>query len=296
MNRALFTALLIAGIGFTLATTRGQEVQESDPAVALTAALSAACRANASLFANYLTADNAAAFRGLPEEQRAALMKRFSLAGEAGRPLISSDEKNRTILRCQTPGGTVEFHFGDERVRENLAFIPVSVANSQQAEFGMVRESGRWRILSLGLVLFDIPQLTHQWIEADLQAREDAAIATLRGLSEAIQTYHRAWGKLPESLSELGPAAKDQISPEQANLVNEHLAAGSQGGYRFRYRIVPAADGSDEKFEIAAAPEEYAKTGRRSFFLDAQGKIHSADKQGAVATAEDPLFEGEKSP
>src|SRR6202041_126466 len=102
---------------------------------------------------------------------------------------------------------TVGHRFGATRVEENLAFIPVAVVNSQQADFGMVREGGSWRLLSLGLVLFDVPQLATQ---------EDTAIADLRALAEAIQTYRRAFGKLPESLEQLGPAPKDQISPDQA--------------------------------------------------------------------------------
>jgi hypothetical protein len=272
-----------------------QEAHDSEPAAALSAALAAACRANAETFAKYLTADNATAFRAMPEDQRAAFMKRLSLSDEAGKPLISADPQQHTVLRCQTSGGSAEYRFGDTRVRENLAFISVTVPGSQASEFGLVRETGGWRLLSLGLLLLDIPQLSKQWLEQDVAARDDAVIQTLRGLADAIQTYVRSWGKLPESLSQLGPAPPDQISPEQASLVNEHLAAGSQRGYSYRYRIVPAPDGSETAFELAAAPEDYGKTGRRSFFLDARGKVHAADKQGAIATSDDPPIEGEKT-
>ena len=69
--------------------------------------------------------------------------------------------------------------------------------------------------------------------------------------------------------------------------MNDRLAAGSDGGYRFRYRIVTGAQEDETAFELAATPEEYGKTGRRSFLLDAAGKIHGADKQGDSATADD---------
>jgi hypothetical protein len=279
-----------------LTSTNAQEIRESDPTAALSSALVAACRGNEVQFANYLTADNAAAFRALPAEQRTALLKRLSLSDEPGKSLISSDPQNRTVLRCEGSGGTVEFRFGDARVRENLAFIPVAAVNSEQTEFGLVREGGGWRLLSLGLVLLDVPQLAKKWAEQDLEAREDAAIATLHSLADVIDTYRRAFGKLPQSLTQLGPAPKDQISPEQASLVNERLAAGSQGGYHFRYRIVSASDQNDERFELAAAPDDYSKTGQRSFFLDVSGKIHGADKHGALGTADDPLLSGEKTP
>ncbi len=295
--RTNFAALLAASLLALVAAlpAHAQEAHDSEPAAALSAALAAACRANADTFAKYLTADNAAAFRALPEDQRTAFMKRLSLSDEPGKPLISADPQQHTVLRCQTSGGSAEYRFGDARVRENLAFIPVTVPGSHASEFGLVRETGGWRLLSLGLLLLDIPQLSKQWVDQDFAAREDAVIQTLRGLADAIQTYVRSWGKLPESLAQLGPAPPDQISPEQASLVNEHLAAGSQRGYSYRYRIVPAPDGGETAFELAAAPEDYGKTGRRSFFLDTKGKVQAADKHGAVATSDDPSIEGEKT-
>ncbi|MGH9746157.1 MAG: hypothetical protein ACRD59_08615 [Candidatus Acidiferrales bacterium] len=275
--------------------THAQENAASGAATALSAALSAACRANETQFANYLTADSAAAFRALPAIQRTALVRRFALTDDPGKPLASTDAQNHTVLRCEASKATIEYRFGDARVHENLAFIPVTVANSERTEFGLIRENGAWRLLSLGLVLLDIPQLAKQWDASDLIAREEAAVQSLRDLAAAIERYSRAWGKLPESLAALGPAPPGDISPEQASLVNANLAAGKQNGYLFRYRIVPDANGNDTRFELAATPEKYGENGRRSFFLDSEGKIHADDKHGAVAGPDDPLLAGEKS-
>lgn len=287
---ALSVAVALLLMFFSAAPVWAQDGAESGPASALAAALSAACRADESHFANYLTQQNAAAFKALPADQRAPLLQRFSLVGEAGKPLLDSDPQNHIVLRCQTPETTSEFRFGDPRVHENLAFIPVAVVDGRQTQFGLVRENGGWRLISLGLVLLDIPQLSKQWAESDVAAREQAAIAALRGLADAIETYRRAYGKLPDSLAELGPAPKDQISPEQASLVDEHLAAGSAAGYKFRYRIVSSAQDEHQTFELAAVPEAYGKTGRQSFLMDASGKIHAADKHGDLATADDSLL------
>ncbi|HUA00323.1 MAG TPA: hypothetical protein VMB02_08335 [Candidatus Aquilonibacter sp.] len=266
-----------------------QTAAPSDAASALAGALSAACRANENEFANYLTADNAAAFHALPPDERASFMKRFSLSDEAGKPLISSDDRNHTVLRCMTAEQTAEFRFGAVRMRENLAFIPVSVVQAQQTQFGLVRENGGWRLLSLGLVLLDIPELSRQWAESDVAAREDAAISTLHSLAQAIHTYHDAYAKLPGSLAAMGPAPKNQISDEQADLIDAKLASGSVGGYQFRYRLAsPANLDGDPTFEIAATPEDYGKGGRRSFLLDGDGRLHGADKHGEMATADDP--------
>jgi len=168
--------------------------------------------------------------------------------------------------------------------------------NSEQTDFGLVRENGGWRLLSLGLVLLDIPQLAKQWAEQDIAAREEAAITTLRVLADAIDTYRRAFSKLPESLAQLGPAPQTGISPERSSLVSEHLANGESSGYHFRYRIVGAAGGTDESFEIAAAPDAYGKTGRRSFFYDSMGRVHGGDLHGAFGTNESPLIPAEKTP
>jgi type II secretory pathway pseudopilin PulG len=284
LSAAVFLALLGAANVFA------QEGHETEPAAALSAALMAACRANETQFANYLTGDNAAAFRALPDDQRTAFLQRFSLSDQPGKPLISSDTQNHTVLRCIAPAGTAEFRFGDVRIHENLAFLPVTAVNGQRTDFGLIRESGGWRLLSLGLVLLDIPQLSKQWAEGDLAAREDAAIANLHGLADAIQSYRTAWNRLPDSLAQLGPAPKDEVSPDQASLVNEHLAAGSSAGYRFRYRVVPAGEEGSESFEIAAMPEGYGKSGRRSFLLDSAGKIHAVDRHGDLATLDDPLI------
>jgi hypothetical protein len=267
----------------------------ADPAAALADTLVAACRANEADFANHLTVANAVAFRALAATQRSELMKRLSLSDEPGKPLLSSDNDKHIVLRCRATNTTVEYRFGTTRVQENLAFIPVAVVNSEQAEFGMVRDGGGWRLLSLGLVLFDVPQLAKQWAAADLAAREDAAIADLRALAEAIRRYQRAFGKLPDSLEQLGPAPKDQISPEQASLVPADMAAGKQGGYVFRYRISPDANGNDNDFELAATPEAYGRPSKRSYFMDTAGKVHGDDKHGKVATVDDPLIPGEKA-
>lgn len=269
--------------------------KETDPSAALVSALTAACRMQDTRFAIYLTADNAAAFRALPAEQRIAFMRRLSLTDNAGRPLLSSDAKNHPVLRCEAVEGTSELRLGDARIHENLAFIPVSVPGGQQTQFGMVREGGGWRIISLGLVLFDIPELSKEWAAADLAAKETDVRKTLENLAVTIRRYDDAFGRLPESLSEMGPAPQDQISPEQANLIDASLADGKENGYVYRYRIVPDPNGASTKFELAASPAEYGKTGRVSFFLDSDGNMHGADKRGAVATIDDPVISAEKN-
>ncbi len=299
MPRPLTISFVIALL-LVPVVARAQEASAAGPAAALSEALGAACRQNEAQFARYLTADNAAAFRELTPGARTALMKRFVLLDEPGRPLLSSDAQGRTVLRCETPGITAELRFGETRLRENLAFIPVEIPRQSEAarrvEFGMVREGGGWKLLSVGLLLLELPTLARQWAlereTSEIEAGETSAIAALRKLAESIGTYRRAFGMFPETLAQLGPAPKEGISPDAAGLVDAKLAAGKRGGYVFRYRILPASgEGAEAGFELAATPAEYGKAGRRSFLLDAAGRLRGGDKQGAVATTTDPVIE-----
>lgn len=277
------------------AQTQVASSAQTNPADALAGALTAACRGNETEFSSFFTADNATAFRALPKDQRTQLLRRFSLVDDPGRPLLSSDEHNHTVLRCETPSTAVEFRFGEPRVHENLAFIPVTVVDGQPAQFGFVREGGGWRIISLGLVLLDIPELSQQWAGEDTAQRENSIVLAIQGLTEAINRYKTAFGKLPDSLAQLGPADPGQISPDQASMVSKDLASGAVGGYHFSYHVIASADPKNQTFEIGAKPDEYGKNGRRSFLQDGAGRIHAADKHGAAATADDPALETDNS-
>lgn len=265
---------------------------EANPVAALTSALIAACRQSESVFVNYLTDENQTAFRELPPPQRLNLMRRLVLLEEPGRPQVDYAPGGRTILTCKSDSVSAVLRLGPERAGENLAFIPVETNGSQTTVIGMVREGGGWRILSLGVLLLDIPQLRERWAEIELEEKERAAILLLRRLRDAIATYREAFGRLPESLAQLGPSEDGLIAPEAAQLIDAELAAGEKAGYRFRYRILPPAqEGGAPSYELACAPVEYGVTGRRSFYLDASGVLRGGDKQGAIATASDPRIE-----
>jgi len=295
----LFILVVLPVAALSVNAAPPQQSVAASPETSLSGALSAACRQDHEAFANFLTSDNAAAYRKLPVPQRTALMKRFVLLEDPGRPLLSTSATGHPVVRCEAPGISTEMRFAETRLRENLAFIPMEIPlpgePSRSITFGLVREGGNWKLLSVGLILLDIPSMEKQWEQADLDAREDEAVAALRTLATALESYRRTYGKLPDTLEPLGPAPQGGISPEAANLVDAELSTGKRAGYTIRYRIVPASGNlTDEeanqtaKFELAATPVEYDKDGRRSFYLDSDGVLRGADKQGAVATSTDP--------
>ena len=290
--------MAIAALSGTNARAQQQQAS-ANPETALSDALSAACRQDSPAFANSLTADNAAAFRTLPGAQRTAMMKRFVLLDEPGRALLSTSTKGQKIVRCESPSFTTEMRLGETRVRENLAFVPIEIPitgeNPRTITFGLVREGGNWKLLSVGLIMLDVPAMAKQWEQADLDAGEDAAIADLRSVALALDTYRRSYGKLPDTLTVLGPAPPNGVSPEAAGLLDADLAGGSKDGYTIRYSITPAAGSMPEDdankaetFSLFSSPKDYGKTGRRSFFLDSSGVLRGADKQGGIATPTDP--------
>ncbi len=294
---ALAGACVSSPLAQQLPPQRGQPGTEANPIAALTSALVAACRQTESAFVNYLTDENQTAFRKLPPQQRLNLMRRLVLLEVPGRPQVDYAPAGRTILTCKAEGASVVLRLGPERTGENLAYIPVETSEGQNTVIGMVREGGGWRILSLGVLLLDIAQLRERWAQIELEEKERGAILLLRRLRDAIATYREAFGRLPESLAQLGPSEDGLIAPEAAQLIDAELAAGEKAGYRFRYRILPVAEaGGDPSYELACAPVKYGVTGRQSFYLDASGVLRGGDKQGAIATAADPRIEPRDRP
>jgi hypothetical protein len=269
----------------------------SGPEAALRDALSAACSQSERNFSKFLTARNAETFAGLTPTARVALMKRFVLLDEPGKASLVTSPSGRPLVRCQTPSGAAELQIGGAEVGDNLAFLPVEVrdatdtvgANVMHVKMGLVRENVEWKLLSVGLVLLDLPSLAAEWDAAEMESTERAAIDALKTVADAVEKYRRTYTRLPDSLAKLGPPARGTANVESAGLLDAAFAAGTKNGYTFRYVIEGAsAIGAPAKFEIAATPQTYGRTGRRSFFRDSSGGLHGADRQGAVGSAADP--------
>ncbi len=298
----LLTALLLPLASGASAQESGsnpaaQAASPNGPSAALRDVLTAACSQSQNDFARFLTVRNKESFSRMAPAARVAFMKRFVLLNEPGKPSVTANPAGRPIVRCDTPAGAAEIQIGGTDTRDNMAFLPVDLrdatdssgASAIQVNMGLVRENGEWKILSLGLVLLDLPSLELEWDSAEADKNEQAAIESLKDIAEAVETYRRKYTRLPDSLSSLGPPLHGPENPEAAGLVAGDLAAGMKNGYSFRYVIVGASGlGAPAKFELAATPLNYGRTGHRSFFHDAAGTLRGADRQGAVGAASDP--------
>ncbi len=257
----------------------------------------AACSQSQNDFERYLTARNKESFTRMAPAARVAFMKRFVLLNEAGKPSVTSNPSGRPIVRCDTPAGAAEIQIGGADTRDNVAFMPVNLrdatdttdASAIQVTMGLVRENGEWKILSLGVVLLDLPSLELEWDSAEADKNELTAIESLKDIAEAVEAFRQKYARLPNSLSSLGPPLHGPANGDAAGLMEADLAAGMRNGYSFRYVIVGASGlGAPGKFELAATPLTYGRTGHRSFFRDSNGALRAADHQGAVGSSSDP--------
>lgn len=270
------------------------------PAETLRGILMAACAQDGKKFSEALTSRNTGAFAHMTKAAQTTLLKRFVLLDEAGQPRVETDTHGNPAVYCVTPEITTEMRFGKVELHDNLAYVPLVVkdstdttdANTKHITMGLVKENGQWKLLSLGLLLLDLPTLAEEWDRAEIQNNEKAALAGVKEIAGAIEKYRVTYTHLPGTLAELGPAEKGPAKSDQAGLIEKELADGRKNGYLFRYVIVGASDsGAPAKYELAAIPVEYGRTGTRSFYRDAGGVIHAADHQGGVGTQLDPKVE-----
>jgi hypothetical protein len=285
---AFLTALLCATT--PVCASQAQTRSRATPRDALVGALSAACSENPQQFSMFLLAGSRRAFLALAPARQKALLKRFALTSMAGHARIFLDTSGQTVLQCNNPAESLTFRLLPAKLDRNVAFIPVQVSGEENTEFGLVRQPDGWRLFSLDLLVINVPELVRQWQRAEMAANEVTTIAALQHLARAVKTYHEGFGRWPETLVQLGPSPSNTSSPERAQLVSASLASGVTDGYRFRLHLVTDTNGDIQGFELAAVPEVYDKTGRRSFFLGLDGKLHAADKQGAPATEADPVI------
>jgi len=286
--------------GGSSASTPSEITTTGGPSTALKAVLSAACSQNQTEFVRFLTARNREAFSRMTPPTRVALMKRFVLLNEPGKPTASTNPAGRPTVRCQTPDVTTEMQIGGADLRDNIAFLPMDLrdaadttgASVHQITMGLVRENGDWKLLSLGLLLLDLPALEVEWDSAEMEATEQNALEALNKVAGAIEAYRNKYLRLPESLAHLGPPLHGAANGEAAGLLDSDLANGMKSGYAIRYVIVGASTvGAPARYELAATPLQYGRTGRRSFFRDSNGALHAADRRGAVGSEADPKVE-----
>src|SRR6184192_2292215 len=205
---------------------------QSGPGGALSNALAAACSQNQVEFIRFLTVRNQDSFSRLTPAARVALMKRFVLLDEPGKATISANPSGRPIVRCETPGGTVEMQVGGAETHDNVAFLPLELrettdstsASARQINMGLVREESDWKLLSLGVLLLDLPELEVEWDESEIGATEKDALQSLKTIAAAVESYRGKHLHLTESLENLASPQHGAPGINAAGLLDVDLA------------------------------------------------------------------------
>jgi hypothetical protein len=305
LTKKLCLAGLFAGFGLLNCTTAHAQESSSKagaggPSSALRDALVAACAQDQVNFARALTARNQESFSRMATVTRIALMKRFVLLNEPGKTAVSANSQGRPLVRCETPSVTTEMQIGGAEFRDNLAFLPLDLRNAKdsagadvhQITLGLVRENGEWKLLSLGILLLDLPSLEVEWDVAEITTNEKEALESIKEIAHAVESYRLKFSRLPNSLANLAPALHGPANAESAGLLDSDLANGMKNGYAFRFVMTSASNlGAPAKYELAATPLQYGRTGKFSYFRDSAGGFHAADHKGAVGGGADPKSE-----
>lgn len=103
-----------------------------------------------------------------------------------------------------------------------------------------------------------VPKMNQQLMAAN----ETAAIQHIRTIHAEQLQYNSQFGKYAESLAMLGPPASGAAGPAAADLIPKDLAEGKKSGFLYTLSVTPTG------YAIAAIPEKFSSSGRRSFYSD----------------------------
>lgn len=118
--------------------------------------------------------------------------------------------------------------------------------------------------------------------KVQIQARETAALASIRAVNQAQAQYYSTYGRYATSLAELGPPSGGGNDTEAgAGLLSTDLAAGKKQGYLF------VITKTEEGYALNANPESFNGTGSRTFYSD-QSTVIRFNPSKEPATAQSP--------
>lgn len=116
------------------------------------------------------------------------------------------------------------------------------------------------------LVILAVPN----FLRSRITVNENAVIACLRTINNALQLYYQSNKTYPASLADLTEPVS--IPP----YLNSTLAGGKRHGYEFIYNFVDS-----EHFNLNANPLSVGRTGVRYFYTDETGVIRANSNQQA---------------
>jgi type IV pilus assembly protein PilA len=94
-------------------------------------------------------------------------------------------------------------------------------------------------------------------------ANESSAVASLRAIDNAEETYRNTYGGYADSLANLGGPQSCTPSAATACLIDQVIASGVKSGYRFSAVGTKAVKGANSSYLAGAAPAVFGRGERR---------------------------------
>jgi type II secretory pathway pseudopilin PulG len=113
-------------------------------------------------------------------------------------------------------------------------------------------------------------------------ANESSAVANLRTINDAEETYRGAYGGYADSLTKLGGPQPCVASAATACLIDSVLANGVKSGYRFTVVASSPVGGANRSYFASAAPLVFGGGKRR--FCSTEAKVIRVDSNAGRST------------
>lgn len=137
-------------------------------------------------------------------------------------------------------------------------------------------------VATFTVVLFASLTAIGQPISGPRQFRELHVLRSLIEIHSAQATYFSTLGN-----GNYG----DLAALRQAGMIDGAIASGEKYGFVYTLVVSPyTPPNTPANYAIRAVPRIYRKSGLRSYFSDASGVIHGADKRGLPAEQNDPII------
>jgi hypothetical protein len=139
-------------------------------------------------------------------------------------------------------------------------------------------------VLSVFLALFPALFFTEAKAQSvySLNFRDRFIIRSVRLIHSAETTYQATIGAgTYGSLAQL----------KEAGYIDAALATGQKHGYTFALTVTHPTATTGAKFKLNATPQNYQRSGRRSFYIDEFGEIRGADRNGLPAEVNAPIID-----
>jgi hypothetical protein len=140
-------------------------------------------------------------------------------------------------------------------------------------------------LLFSGVAVSAVVEPRFQQENIAISTSEGAAMKSLRALLSAETTFQRKGGEYGD-LKEL----------HTAGLIDDDLASGLKGGYRFIIAVKKSTLTTPPSIDLIARPGKYGKSARRSFYLSESGVLLTSEARDAPLSEMRPFATGAGQP